>query len=82
MFTSILKVARAVWGVILFAFPAFILYPRHPFLASSDQDTGLDGPVVGLSMAWLVFWWGVYFQQKECIYMSSLALQGDQRTKK
>lgn len=46
MFTSLLKEARAVWGVILYAFPAFILYPRYPFVANSGQDPGLDGPVV------------------------------------
>lgn len=41
MFTSSLEVAKAVWGVIFYAFPAFILYPRYPFLANSGQDTGL-----------------------------------------
>lgn len=82
MFTSSLKVARTVWGVILYAFPAFILYPRYPFLANLGWDTGLDGPVVWLSMAQLVFWWGTSSRRSlYIIYLSLLALQEGPRTK-
>lgn len=81
MFTSSLEVAWAVW-VTLYAFPAFILYPKYPFLANLGWDTGLDGPVVWLSVARIVFWWGTFSRRSVyTINRSPLALQGDQRTK-